>query len=323
MNICITGDDTLLESQKLYAQIAETIAQNHTISNYQDNKLFMGNPNHVLTADIFMPRINTHDDSTWFMIGLARAAGIPIIPFWNEKEDMKFSYGFTKDIELNYKPLVRKTDDTRHWPSKTVDDLLLDLEQIAPENIKKNPRPGKEDINFNLPGYLVGDARHLENHITLYRLEEQLKAAGLAIINPARKLDDYVPERDFPTRMIGGEPPKPGEKTAVDWCFDAAGKESSFLVSRNKIYGLLGARWEEGVAYFFGKPIFYLDQYVFAHISPFANFSKGKMDEKAVYQYFVFKQNEERWGLPVSEGKIPADIAPHIHQLKEAYHTQK
>jgi len=322
MKVCIVGDDSVLESKEMYLKYAEAISKQFKVTNYTGNDIIMGNPAYLIEADVLIPRINTHDDTTWFSIGFARAAAMPMVPLWNETGAIKL-YGFTKDIEMNNRGLVRPEGDSRAWPSSSISDLLLDLEHVSKLDLKKNPRPAKENINFNLPGYLVGDARHLENQMAFRRLENQFLEKEIEMINPGRKLDDYDPDRDFPTKLLGGDKPKPGEKTGIDWCFEAAGIDSSFISSRNKVYDLMGARWEEGVAFFFGKPIFYINQYVFAHQTPFEKYKAGQADPDAKYQFFVLKNNEERWGIKISEGRVPGDIAPEILRLRNEYNAKK
>jgi hypothetical protein len=319
MKVCISGPAKGLETIELYEKVADRLCSaGHDITNeIQEGKIKFNQLEDVAGADVLVARIGTYDDAMWACIGAARAGDIPIVPLWNEGYILESCYGFTKDIKDRNMPLVRKEGDARPWPSATKEGaldfngLVEDLKILSGSESGKKQRPDPKQTNLELPPYIIGDSRNLENHWSYYKIDSEFEEAGIEVINPSRHLDNYNIDK-FP----GIIQPDPKED-AVQWCVDAAGKNSSMVIGWVHRRGLLGSRFEEGVAWWNGHPMLYLNWYVFPKKCPSELYAEGRKPE--MHLKSVFDQNKEVWGIEKHVGREVKDLVPVIRELREKY----
>lgn len=320
MRIYLTGPNDRAETKEFNQKIVDYITDksNHSFINVdKKGKIVYGKLEDVVESDVLITRIGPtiYDDMIWAAIGVARAGNIPIIPCWNEGFPFpEKNYGFTQDIIERNKPLMRKGGDTRPWPCEKnglvdLDGILEDLEILNYVGIKKMPRPKPSETNLELPPYIVGDSRNWENQVSYFKIENEFRKEGIEVINPSKDLDGYHPKK-FPNKLtpMGG---------GTERCVQNASTRSSMVIGRINLKNLMGARFEEGVAYYYCHPVLYLDHYVFPGRD---DYTKAEM-----HQNSIFKQNKDIWGLDIKQcvGRVPADLAPTIRRLREEYRTPK
>ncbi len=298
MKLYIGGPTERQESKDLLLKIRDAIPQGFEVLN-QDLEVDLYKAEQ---ADAIFWRMDQADDSSWAVAGVAKAGKRPIIPIWNASYAPKNLYGFQKDVQETNKKFIRKNSD-REWPSKDIDGLIEDL-KILEQNpdwrgIRKQ-KPGKENVNLNLPLYIIGDSRCLENAWAFYETKKRFEECGILCHIPPEVLDGSYDIRDYPKRIDM-------TKGTVDDCADYASTKSSFLIGRADQKNLLGSRFEEGVGWFESKPILYKYQYLFP---PRREFDKY-LDRKDPSMHFssVYRQNEELWKIRVHEDLTEEELA--------------
>jgi len=320
MKVYIQSVDDRLETKNLFERIAD-----HVIANGSElvNPDLETDLEKAAGADVVVARLDTYHDSTWAAIGLARAGNIPIVPFWGasyEYPDECSSkptkvYGFTKDVHLRNRHLVRDGEEYKVWPSRTVKELAEDLRKLhfaKGWREQRIPRPEQSDVDLTLPLYVIGDARNKENCWAFYDIAGEFRENGVDCIIPPEEIDAGYRAEHFPKRLVIDE-----EKSSVQICADLASHRSSFVVSRSDEKSLMGARWEEGVGFYHKKPILYLYRYVFPSRNPQEKHEAGK--NPGFHYASVFKQNEDLWGIKTHSADTPTQLTDVINEVREKY----
>lgn len=309
------------ESRELLEKIADKISKKYELINPDfETDLYKAEQ-----ADALVVRIDGCDDSTWAVLGMARAGNRPVIPFWNagypypdaHSDIPQRVYGFTRDFHLRNRPFVRTKKDEKIWPSTTPKDVYEDLKILGQKKEwrrKRIKKPDKNYVNLNLPLYIVGDSRNLEHAMIFYWIKNQFLECGIESRIPPEELDNNYDIDKYPMLidMSAG---------SVDDCFDLASNGSSFVVSRADTKNLIGARWEEGVAWFHSKPILYLYLYLFPPRNPGDKYRQHQ--NPGMHLASVFKQNEELWGIQNHVGITPSQLAGEIVRARNLDKTNK
>lgn len=314
MRVYVQGNFERQESKYLWHKIAERIASsgNHHIVNSCEDGLETS-LSKAQQADAIVAELGGYDDATWAVIGMAVAGNRPIVPFWVGSHAPENFYGFTADVERRNRHLIRRNGESTPWPSTSIQGLKADvdrLEQNSDWRFQRIPKPGKESVDLSKPAYIVGDSRQWWDQFAFYCIEAAFGANRIPTINPSKVLDDYT-IANFPDR-IEVDP----EKDNDEQCFLNAGERSSMMVSRGvSVRNLLGARVEEGAAWFASHPIFYLDSYVFPSKGTVSEkFSQGK--NPGMHLQDVFEQNRDLWQVQQHDFRTPAGIAKEICRIR-------
>jgi len=151
----------------------------------------------------------------------------------------------------------------------------------------------------------------LENQWSYEKIDSDFEKAGIEVWNPSKHLDGYTVDM-FPKIIQPDE-----EEDPVQWCVDAAGKNSSMVVGWVHRRGLIGSRFEEGVNWWHKKPTLYLNWYVFPKKCPSEAYAEGK--SPGMHLQSTFDQNKEIWGIEKSVGREVKDLIPIIQRLREKY----
>ena len=305
------------ESNEVTARIADFVSRGYELTNPDlETSLYKAEQ-----ADVIVARIDCYDDSSWAAMGVARAGQRPIVPFWGASWEYPDAfneiptrvYGFQKNVHLRNRHLMREPSSKYAWPSSDPKAIVGDLHVLEQNDGWRGQRvakPEKETVDVEKPFYIVGDSRQWWDQLAFYAIEIAFKAQGISTINPSRILDRYV-IADFPSLMVK-DPDFNGEEE----CFQNAGSRSGGIVSRSiHVRNLMGCRFEEGIAWFEGHPILFLNSYVFpGRKDPQKKFDDGK--NPGMHLRDVFQQNRDMWGIKKSVGRTVGDLTKVICELR-------
>lgn len=314
MKVYVQGLTDRQESKEVLERITESISKRYEVVN-SDLKTDLYKAEE---ADVVVARLDSYDDSTWAVIGMARAGNRPVVPYWGASYDYpdansiepKKVYGFTRDVHLRNRHLVRTEKNKKEWPSTNVKGVLEDLrilEQKRGWRKQRVKKPGKENVNLNLPPYIMGDSRLLENCWAFYDIEEKFIECGIPCITPPKVLDGYYKPEEYP-KLIDMS-----SDSSQD-CVNLASHLSGILIGRIDAKSLMGERFEEGVGWFNAKPILYQYRYLFPPRNPYHKYLQRQ--NPGMHFASVFKQNEDLWGIRVHAAQTPEELAGVIFRTR-------
>ncbi len=307
MDVYINGPQERKESKELLLRIRDSVPKRfHIVNPNLEVDLYLAEK-----ADVLILRTDHYDDSTWATIGMARAGKRVVIPYWNATYS-PVNRGFWADVHgtsnkdlICNRYLVRDKNDKRNWPVEDIKDIFKDLRSLEHKSkwrkIRKE-KPGKESVNLDLPWYIVGDSRGLENAWIFFEIEKCFNEAGIECLIPPKAIDGCYNINEYPRRINMN-----ASNDSIQVCEDLSSSRSGGLIGRSDPKFLLGSNWEKGVAWFNSKPILDLYMYLFPPRDPYQSY----LDRKKLSNFAasVYRQNEELWGIRKHSDETPEGLA--------------